>query len=82
MWPQEKAKKLTGGSANTPSGWRHFILQQGFSPGFLVTHQGALFDLDSTQILNTTALEMGILYLLFWCGSDDEWFTGYYKCIL
>jgi hypothetical protein len=45
--------------ANTPSGWRYFDLQQGFSPGFLVSHQGALFDLGSTQVLNTTALELG-----------------------
>jgi len=46
---------------NTPSGWYYYNLTPGtFTPGLLVSYQGALFNLGSTEIFNTSGLAAGI----------------------
>ena len=54
---------------NTPSGWQYYDLNLGaYTPGLMVTYQGALFDLGSTEILNTSSLDAGTY--TFYFGVD------------
>ena len=46
--------------ADTPSGWQYYSLfLRTYTPDFMVTHQGALFNLGSTVIFNTSGLGAG-----------------------
>ena len=55
---------------NTPTGeWEYYDLTQGaYTPGLLVTYQGALFDLGSYEIFNTSGLDAGTY--TFYFGVD------------
>ncbi|MBI2439928.1 MAG: hypothetical protein HYV35_00995, partial [Lentisphaerae bacterium] len=52
--------------ANAGSAWYFFDAASGhWQPGFQVTHQGALVDLSSTEVLRLSGLAPGVYYIYF-----------------